>query len=106
MKDRARALLIAAGGGFGDTFLATMCVSALRSKFSGVDAVIMPAHVDAVLHGAQVDEIFSAARPVGELAAELRRRRYAVAVVTWANAATATLALRSGARVRVGQARR
>ncbi len=106
MKDSARALLIAAGGGFGDTFLASMCASALRFKYDAVDAVVLPAHIDALLHGAEVDEIFSAMRPAGELGDELRRRHYAVAVVTWANTATASLAIRSGARIRVGQARR
>jgi ADP-heptose:LPS heptosyltransferase len=106
MADSARALLIAAGGGFGDTFLASMCASALRSRFAAVDAVVLPAHVDALLHGAEVDEIFSATRPARELAEELRKRRYAAAIVTWANAGTASLAFRSGAAVRVGQARR
>jgi ADP-heptose:LPS heptosyltransferase len=101
-----RALLIAAGGGFGDTFLATLCASALRSKFEAVDAVVLPAHLDALLHGADVDGVFSAMQPFDELATELRRRRYAVAVVTWANLMTASLAARSGAEVRVGQARR
>src|SRR5579875_3697971 len=89
MRDNARALLIAAGGGFGDTFLASMCASALRSKYAAVDAVVLPGHIDALL-----------------LAAELRGRRYAAAVVTWATPATALLAVRSGAPLRVGQARR
>jgi ADP-heptose:LPS heptosyltransferase len=106
MKDSARALLIAAGGGFGDTFLASMCASALRSRYAAVDAVVLPGHVDALLHGAEVDTIFSAMQPASELAGELRKRRYGAAVVTWANLATATLAWRSGAPVRVGQARR
>lgn len=106
MRDSARALLIAAGGGFGDTFLASMCASALRSKFASVDAVVMPGHVDAVLHGADVERIFSAMQPAGELAAELRKQQYGAVVVTWANLATASLAWRSGAPVRVGQARR
>src|SRR5579875_396540 len=106
MRDNARALLIAAGGGFGDTFLASMCASALRSKYAAVDAVVLPGHIDALLHGADVDEIYSAMQPAGELAAELRGRRYAAAVVTWATPATALLAVRSGAPLRVGQARR
>src|SRR5579875_2892234 len=79
MRDNARALLIAAGGGFGDTFLASMCASALRSKYAAVDAVVLPGHIDALLHAA---------------------------VVTWATPATALLAVRSGAPLRVGQARR
>lgn len=98
--------MIAAGGGFGDTLLASICVSALRSKYASVDAVVLPAHVDVFLHGTRVDRIFSAMQPPNELAAELRARKYAAAVVTWATAQTALLAMRSGARERVGQARR
>ena len=81
-------------------------ISALRAKYATVDAVVRPGHVDVLLHGTKADTIFSAMQPPGELGAELRARRYDAAVVTWATARTAMLALRSGARERVGQARR
>jgi hypothetical protein len=39
-----RALLVAAGGGIGDTLLAGVVAHALRSRFARVDALVLPAH--------------------------------------------------------------
>ena len=58
----SRALLIAAGGGLGDTLVASLCVAALRARYDGVDAVVLPGHVDALSHGAGVDRIYSFAQ--------------------------------------------
>lgn len=102
----SRALLIAAGGGLGDALIASLCVAALRERYAQVDAVVLPGHVDAFNRGAGVDELFSAMEPPRELGRKLRAKRYAAAVVTWATPQTAGLALASGARRRVGQARR
>jgi len=102
----SRALLVAAGGGLGDTLIASLCVAALRERYDAVDAVTLPAHVDALTHGSGVGEIFSFLRPPRELARTLRANDYDAAVVTWATRRTAMLAYASGARRRVGQARR
>jgi ADP-heptose:LPS heptosyltransferase len=102
----SRALLVAAGGGLGDALVASLCVAALRERYAAVDAVVLPGHVDAFNRGSGVDEVFSALEPARELARKLRAKRYAAAVVTWATPQTAWLAFASGARRRVGQARR
>jgi len=102
----SRALLIAAGGGLGDTLVASLCVAALRERYDAVDAVVQPGHVDALNHGSGVDTIFSAMQSDRELARALRANGYDAAVVTWATPRTAWLASASGATRRVGQARR
>jgi ADP-heptose:LPS heptosyltransferase len=102
----SRALLIAAGGGLGDTLVASLCVAALRERYEAVDAVVLPSHVDALTHGSGVDEIFSSMQSSRELGRTLRTKRYGATVVTWATQQTALLAYGSGARRRVGQARR
>jgi len=101
-----RALLIAAGGGLGDSLLASMCIAALRERYDAVDALTLPGHVDAFNHGSGVSEIFSAMESSSDLIRKFRAKRYAAAVVTWATGRNALLALFSGARRRVGQARR
>lgn len=93
-----RALLIAAGGGIGDTLLAGVVAAALRARFAAVDAVVLPEHVELARHV----PAFAAVVPLGERPAA----RYGAAVVTWATLRTALLPLRLGIPVRVGQARR
>ena len=39
-----RALLVAAGGGIGDTLLAGVVARALAERYAAVDAVVLPAH--------------------------------------------------------------
>ncbi|GAC1443594.1 MAG: lipopolysaccharide heptosyltransferase II [Vulcanimicrobiaceae bacterium] len=102
----SRALLVAAGGGLGDSLVASLCIDALRERYDAVDAVVQPTHVDAFVHGSGVDEIFSTMLPFAELARKLRAKCYDAAVVTWATARTARIAFASGAPRRVGQARR
>ena len=93
-----RALLVAAGGGIGDTLLAGVVARALRSRFAGVDAVVLPAHADLAAH------IPAIGRTIG--LGEALPARYAAAVVTWATMRTAMLPWRARIPVRVGQARR
>lgn len=93
-----RALLVAAGGGIGDTLLAGVVARALRSRFAAVDAVVLPAHADLASH------VPSIARAI-PLGAALPAR-YAAAVVTWATLRTALLPWGARIPVRVGQARR
>jgi ADP-heptose:LPS heptosyltransferase len=93
-----RALLVAAGGGIGDTLLAGVVARALRGRYAAVDAVVLPAHVGL----AQRIPAFEGVVPLG---AQLPAR-YAAAVVTWATLRTAFLPFAAGIPVRVGQARR
>ncbi|HEX3549605.1 MAG TPA: glycosyltransferase family 9 protein [Candidatus Elarobacter sp.] len=93
-----RALLVAAGGGIGDTLLAGVVVRALRTRFAAVDAVVLPAHVEIATHLPSVDRAIAFGSPLPG--------RYAAAVVTWATFGTALLPWRARIPVRVGQARR
>jgi ADP-heptose:LPS heptosyltransferase len=93
-----RALLVAAGGGIGDTLLAGVVARALRSRFAAVDAVVLPAHADVASHVPSIDRVVA-------LGTRLPGR-YDAAVVTWATTQTALLPWSARIPVRVGQARR
>jgi ADP-heptose:LPS heptosyltransferase len=93
-----RALLVAAGGGIGDTLLAGIVARALRTRFAAVDAVVLPAH--AALAARM--PMLANTTPLGTRLAH----RYDAAVVTWATLDTALLPWRARIPVRVGQARR
>lgn len=93
-----RALLVAAGGGIGDTLLAGVVARALRSRYAAVDAVVLPAHVELASHVPAIERVIALGTPL--------RERYAAAVVTWATLGTALLPWRARIPVRVGQARR
>ena len=96
--DSERALLVAAGGGIGDTLLAGVVARALRSRFAAVDAAVLPAHAELASHVPAIERVI----PFGARLTE----RYGAAVVTWATFATALLPWRARIPVRVGQARR
>ena len=93
-----RALLVAAGGGIGDTLLAGVVARALREAYAAVDAVVLPAHVELARHLPAIEHVVPLG---GRLPA-----RYDAAIVTWATLATAFVPFRAGVPVRVGQARR
>ena len=93
-----RALLVAAGGGIGDTLLAGVVARALRTRYEAVDAVVLPAHLDVASHVPDVDRTIA-------LGSRLPAR-YAAAIVTWATLRTALVPWRARIPVRVGQARR
>jgi len=93
-----RALLVAAGGGIGDTLLAGVVARALRTRFAAVDMVVLPAHADLAARIPSVETVIRFGTPL--------RARYAAAVVTWATFATALLPWRARIPERVGQARR
>ncbi|HTV94033.1 MAG TPA: glycosyltransferase family 9 protein [Verrucomicrobiae bacterium] len=102
-----RALLYCAGGGIGDSLVASLVARALHARYERVDALTLPAHrstlervpdVDAVLVDGGGDE--------GVLAASLRERNYSACVVTWATARTARVPKLAKIPIRVGQARR
>jgi heptosyltransferase-2 len=100
-----RALLIAAGGGIGDTLLAGVVAHALRQRFAHVDALVLPAHRAVAEHDPAIERVHVLASAI-LTAEELRREEYGAAIVTWATFATALVPALAGIPVRVGQARR
>lgn len=102
-----RALLYCAGGGIGDSLMATVVAQALRDRFPEIDALTLPGHREALervpdLDGVIVDDGIDERL----LAARLSERKYDACVVTWATARSARVTRRAGIPVRVGQARR
>ncbi len=102
-----RALLYCAGGGIGDSLVASVVARALHQKFDRVDALTLAGHRAALervpdLDGVLVDD----GGDERALAQALRERAYDACVVTWATARTARVPQRAGIPVRVGQARR
>ncbi|HYW53659.1 MAG TPA: glycosyltransferase family 9 protein [Dongiaceae bacterium] len=93
-----RALLVAAGGGIGDTLLAGVVARALRARYAAVDAVVLPAHLDLAAHVPPIERTVELGAPLPA--------RYDAAVVTWATLRTAVVPWRARIPVRVGQARR
>jgi heptosyltransferase II len=103
----SRALLYCAGGGIGDSLVASLVARALRRRFASVDALTLDAHralldrvpdVDVVLVDAGGDET--------HLAKQLAAQEYEACVVTWATPRTARVPALAAIPVRVGQARR
>ncbi|MDQ2865501.1 MAG: hypothetical protein M3R51_04690 [Candidatus Eremiobacteraeota bacterium] len=102
-----RALLYCAGGGIGDSLIASIVARALHRRFSVVEALTLPAH------GATLDRVPDIDRvhiddniEASALAAKLRAQNYDACVVTWATPRTARVPQAAGIPVRVGQARR
>jgi heptosyltransferase-2 len=100
-----RALLVAAGGGIGDTLLAGVVAHALHSRFAHVDALVLPGHRAIAEHDPSIDRVHVLASPV-PTAEDLRALGYAAAIVTWATFTTAVVPALAQIPVRVGQARR
>jgi ADP-heptose:LPS heptosyltransferase len=99
-----RALLVAAGGGIGDTLLAGVVSHALHARYEHVDALVLPAHRSIVEHDPAIERVHLMASPLPT--AEDLGHEYAAAVVTWATFATALVPVLARIPVRVGQARR
>jgi ADP-heptose:LPS heptosyltransferase len=93
-----RALLVAAGGGIGDTLLAGVVARALLERYGAVDAVVLPEHVPLAQRIPALGRVIALGAPLPA--------RYAAAVVTWATLRTAFVPYRAGVPIRVGQARR
>src|SRR5580693_4028796 len=98
-----RALLVAAGGGIGDTLLAGVVAQALRSRYAHVDALVLPAHRALAEHIPALDRVHVLASPV-PTAEDLRGAGFAAAVVTWATFTNAVVPALAAIPVRVGQA--
>jgi ADP-heptose:LPS heptosyltransferase len=100
-----RALLVAAGGGIGDTLLAGVVAHALRSRYAHVDALVLPAHRAVAEHDPGIERVHVLGAPLATAEA-LRREDYAAAIVTWANLTTAAVPALANIPIRAGQARR
>jgi ADP-heptose:LPS heptosyltransferase len=101
-----KALLYCAGGGIGDSLVASIVGRALRSRFERVDALTLPAHRETLLRVPDLDAVYSDEGEERAVAAALAERAYDACVVTWATARTARIPELAGIPMRVGQARR
>ena len=104
--DPKRALLYCAGGGIGDSLVASIVARALRQRYSSVDALTLPGHVELLERVPDVDRVFVDEGDERALAQRLTGEAYAACVVTWATSRTAAVPWHAGIGVRVGQARR
>ncbi|MGA8532483.1 MAG: glycosyltransferase family 9 protein [Candidatus Tumulicola sp.] len=103
----SRALLYCAGGGIGDSLVASVVARALHQRFAIVDALTLPGHRETLervpdLDGVLVDD----GGDERALAAHLAARAYDACVVTWATPRAARVPQAAQIPVRVGQARR
>jgi ADP-heptose:LPS heptosyltransferase len=102
-----RALLYCAGGGIGDSLVASLVARALHRRFERVDALTLPAHAELLERVPDIDSVFvDDGIDEGALAHRLASERYDACVVTWATPRTARVPYLARIRVRVGQARR
>lgn len=106
MPPAGKALLYCAGGGIGDSLVASLVARALRGTFERVDALTLPAHAPVLQRVPDVDDVAVDEGDERALAAELERKAYDACVVTWATARTARVPQLADIPVRVGQARR
>jgi ADP-heptose:LPS heptosyltransferase len=102
-----RALLYCAGGGIGDSLVATVVARALRARFSRVDALTLASHQQALVRVPDVDDVLvDDGGDEAALAGVLARRGYDASIVTWATPRTARVCELARIPLRVGQARR
>jgi ADP-heptose:LPS heptosyltransferase len=102
-----KALLYCAGGGIGDSLVASVVARALRARYAGVDALTLPEHAAALQRVPDVDAVLvDSGEDERELAQMLHLRGYDAAIVTWATPRTARVPQLAQIPVRVGQARR
>jgi ADP-heptose:LPS heptosyltransferase len=102
-----RALLYCAGGGIGDSLVASVVGRALRTKYERIDALTLPGHRAALERVPDLDAVLvDDGGDEQALAAMLAERNYGASVVTWATARTARVPKLARIPVRVGQARR
>jgi len=102
-----RALLYCAGGGIGDSLVASIVARALRERYAVVDALTLPSHQPLLQRVPDLDEtLVDDGGDERTLAAALSSRAYDACVVTWATARTARVPQLARIGERVGQARR
>jgi ADP-heptose:LPS heptosyltransferase len=103
----SHALLYCAGGGIGDSLVASVVARALRSKYTRVDALTLPGHRGTLERVPDIDTVLvDDGSDDALVAALLHERSYDACVVTWATARTARIPQLAQIPVRVGQARR
>lgn len=102
-----RALLYCAGGGAGDSLVASVVARALRQRFRVVDAVTLAAHRAVLERVPDVDGVLvDDGGNERALAQRLGESGYQACIVTWATTRTARVPQLAGIPIRVGQARR
>lgn len=107
MNSQSRALLYCAGGGIGDSLLATVVAQALRSHYGRIDALTLPAHAEALERVPDLDGVLiDAEQEESELAAVLEAAQYDAAIVTWATLRAARVMHHARIPIRVGQSQR
>ncbi len=106
MQNAKRALLYCAGGGIGDSLVASLVARALRRRFGTVDALTLPTHRALLERVPDVDRVLVDEGDERALAGRLNLHSYDACAVTWATARTARVPQLAGIPVRVGQARR
>jgi ADP-heptose:LPS heptosyltransferase len=103
----ARALLYCAGGGIGDSLVASVVARALLQRYDAVDALTLPDHRTTLERVPYLGDILVDDDGAEDaLASTLAARGYDACVVTWATPRTARVAQLAGIPIRVGQARR
>jgi ADP-heptose:LPS heptosyltransferase len=102
-----KALLYCAGGGIGDSLMASLAARALHQRYASVDALTLPAHRSTLERVPDLDGVFIDDGGEEEaLAKDLEARAYDACIVTWATSRTARVPQRANIPIRVGQARR
>lgn len=102
----AKALLYCAGGGIGDSLVASVVARALLQRYETVDALTLPAHRATLERVPYLGSVLADEGPEDALASILAARGYGACVVTWATPRTARVAQLARIPIRVGQARR
>ena len=101
------ALLYCAGGGIGDSLVASVVARALHQSFAKVAALTLEAHRPLLERVPDIDSVVvDDGGDERALARRLGDARYQACVVTWATPRTARVPALAGIPVRVGQARR
>jgi ADP-heptose:LPS heptosyltransferase len=102
-----KALLYCAGGGIGDSLVASVVARALHARYDRVEALTLPGHRETLERVPDLDAVLvDDGGDERALAAKLEAERYDACVVTWATARTAAIPQLAKIPVRVGQARR
>ena len=103
----SRALLYCAGGGIGDSLVASLVGRALHRRFERVDALTLGAHRALLERVPDLDSVMvDEGGDERALAGRLAQNGYEACVVTWATPRTARIPQLAAIPVRVGQARR
>ncbi len=101
------ALVYCAGGGIGDSLMASVVARALRRRFRKVDALTLPGHASTLERTPDLDGVFVDDNGSERaLAKSVAAARYDAVITTWATQRTARVPHLARVPVRVGQSRR